>query len=63
MTQVMSFPIVGSYPFPYQAGLPININVFNPFLLNQNLNPVSYVSNIISDFQSDSSDSNQKVNQ
>ena len=59
MTQVMSFPIVSSYNFPYQTALPININVFNPFILNQNLNPANYVSNIVADIRSDSSDSNQ----
>ena len=59
MTQVMSFPIVSSYNFPYQAGLPININVFNPFLINQNLTPANYINNIVADVGSDSSDSNQ----
>jgi len=59
MTQVMSFPIVSSYNFPYQTGLPININVFNPFLINQNLTPANYISNIAADICSDSSDSNQ----
>lgn len=54
----MSFPILGSYPFPYQAGLPVNINLFNPYMVNQNVNPVNYVNNI-ADFHSDSSDSNR----
>jgi hypothetical protein len=58
MTQVMSFPILGSYPFPYQAGLPVNINLFNPYMVNQNVNPAIYVNNI-ADFHSDSSDSNR----
>jgi hypothetical protein len=58
MTQVMSFPILGSYPFPYQAGLPVNINLFNPYMVNQNVNPANYVNNI-ADFHSDSSDSNR----
>jgi hypothetical protein len=55
----MSFPIVSSYNFPYQTGLPININVFNPFLINQNLTPANYINNIVADVRSDSSDSNQ----
>lgn len=54
----MSFPILGSYPFPYQAGLPVNINLFNPYMVNQNVNPAIYVNNI-ADFHSDSSDSNR----
>lgn len=59
MTQVLSFPIVGSYNFPYQTGLPLNINVFNPFLMNQNLTPANYVNNIVAEHLSGSSDSNQ----